>query len=456
MESLDEPVQLSEGITISDLLKSPVEFSLNVNHKKLKNVEDDDDFDDIFESESSSDSEDIVQMLEESTTKMFLSCPEYHSFKDLATKMIDCVSSGDVKMLILEEGEGPLVPVDAEVSIHYAAYWEKAKIPFDSTITMNRGEPKVVRLSKDGIIPGLEIGLTAVKGPTARFLLLIQPALAWGPQGILPRIKPEPALFVVNLLSVNDIQASIRFNDLPLEEQRKYEVTIRTVTSLHTQAKNLYARKKFNKCIKHYQQSICVLNLSVAKNSEEEAEIRRLKVNTFINSAVCYYKTNKPNNIIKMCESIDYISDVDKHCKALFYLGRAYEMLGNMDNALKYYKKALNLEPKNREIGKALHNLDEYNKKSAVSEKAFCQNVFKVAPAKKVYDVDIDFQNTVRDMCQNLAATENFTKFELPNNFRSAELEFMKDLCSEFKDMFVQVDGEGKKKRIYVIKKGRV
>lgn len=243
---------------------------------------------------------------------------------------------------------------------------------------------------------------------------------------------------------------------MPLEEQRKYEVTIRTVRSLHAQAKATYAKKKYDKCIKHYQQSICVLNLSVVKNSEEEAEIRRLKINTFINLAVCFYKTNKPKNILKMCESIDYISDIDKHCKALFYYGRAHEMLGNMENALTHYKKALKLEPKNRDIGRALSNLDKYNKDSAVNEKAFCQSVFKSASEKKVYDVDVDFQNTIRDMCQNLAGTESYTKFELPNNFRSAERDFIKDVCSEFENLYLQEDGEGRRKRSYIIKKDSV
>lgn len=45
-------------------------------------------------------------------------------------------------------GDGPLVPSDAEVTIHYAAYWEKAKIPFDSTLTMNSGVAMVNKLFK--------------------------------------------------------------------------------------------------------------------------------------------------------------------------------------------------------------------------------------------------------------------------------------------------------------------
>ncbi|XP_045509093.1 inactive peptidyl-prolyl cis-trans isomerase shutdown-like [Colias croceus] len=449
---LEDPVQLSKGINLHELLTTSTEFSIDVDFKKSDLTIDREFFDDL---EDDSDTEDVLQYIEESASKMMLSCPEYHSFSDLSTKMIDCVSSGDVKMLILEEGDGPIIPVDAEVTIHYAAYWEKDKIPFDSTLTMNNGVPMRIKLGKGSCIPGLEIGLTMVRGPKARFLLLIQPALAWGPQGVLPRVRPEAALFTIELYSVNDLQAPIRFNDLPSEEQSKFEVTTRTVNSLHAQAKDFFAKRKFNKCIKNYQQSMYVLNLSVVKNATEEAEVKRLKINTYVNLAVCYYKINKPKYVINMCENLDFVTDINKHCKALFYYGRAYEMLGKTEDALKYYKLALKLEPKNRDIGKALANLDKYNKKSAENEKELWQNALRSVPEKKkvVYDVDSDFLNTVRDMCQDLAGSDEYTKFELPNSFTSNEVNCIKDLCSEFEGLIVQEDGEGKKKKVFIIRK---
>ncbi|KAG6464978.1 hypothetical protein O3G_MSEX014851 [Manduca sexta] len=208
-----DPVQFSKGINLSELMTSETEFHIDLDFKK-SNVNpminaDEDLFPDMDE-EGDSDTEDVLKRIEESTDKMMLSSPDYHSFEKLAVNMIDCVASGDVKILVIEEGDGPLVPVDAEVTIHYAAYWEKAKIPFDSTLTMNQGAPKRIRLGAGNIIPGLEIGLTTVKGPTARFNLLVQPAAAWGPRGVPPRIRPEPALFVIVLYDVKDNQAAVR------------------------------------------------------------------------------------------------------------------------------------------------------------------------------------------------------------------------------------------------------
>ncbi|XP_072947022.1 inactive peptidyl-prolyl cis-trans isomerase shutdown-like [Epargyreus clarus] len=455
-EMYTDPVPLSKGINMRELLNSATEFHIDTDFKKKKQDSmfncDEDLFPDLGDVDS--DSEDVLKSLEESTKTKMLDCPEYHSFDELSKQMIDCVPSGDVKMLILEEGTGPIVPVDAEVTIHYAAYWEKANIPFDTTLTMNAGEPIRIRLGKGKFLPGIEIGLTSVRGPTARLLLLLRPAAAWGPRGVPPRVRPEPALFSVALYAVRDVQAAARFNDLPQEEQCKYEVTMRTVNSLHTEAKNLFSMKKYLKCIKNYQQSMSVLRVSLPKNSTEEEKVKRLRINAYVNLAVCYYKINKPKYVLRMCENLDNITDIEKHCKALFYYGRGYELLGKNDQAAIYYKKALKLEPKNKEIGNALANLDNYNRNAVLNEKKMWQTVFKTVEEKKiVYDVDEDFQNGVRDMCQSMAGNDEYAKFDLPNGLSHDEVECIKDLCSKFDGLVVLEDGEGKRKKVSIVKK---
>ncbi|CAH2232292.1 jg18640, partial [Pararge aegeria aegeria] len=126
-----------------ELIGGQSEFHIDLDFKKKSTGMmvgcDDDLFPDM--DNDSDDSGDALRNIEHTAERMMLSCPEYHSFKDLASKMIDCVPSGEVKMLILEEGDGPLVPLDAMVTIHYAAYFERAKIPFDSTLTMNSQAP---------------------------------------------------------------------------------------------------------------------------------------------------------------------------------------------------------------------------------------------------------------------------------------------------------------------------
>lgn len=241
-----------------------------------------------------------------------------------------------------------------------------------------------------------------------------------------------------------------------MDEQKKYEVTIRTVNSLHTEAKELFRKKKFRPAMKNYQQAMSVLNLSRPETEIEEAEIKRLRINTYVNLAMCYCKLNKPNYAISMLENLEYVTDTDKHCKALFYYGKAYQMLGNNEEALKYYRKSLKLEPKNKDIGKTLAELDAYIKNSAVKEKELWQNAFESAPAKKetvVYDVDEDFQNGVRDMCQDLAGRDEYAKFDLPLGLTKDEVGCIRSMITEFKGLTLVEDGEGKRKKVSIIRK---
>ncbi|KAI8431801.1 hypothetical protein MSG28_016217 [Choristoneura fumiferana] len=262
---------------------------------------------------------------------------------------------------------------------------------------------------------------------------LVAPSLAWGPMGVPPRIRPETALFVIALYKVTDRRAPDT-----------------TVNSLHAEAKDLFRKKKYRPAMKNYQQAMSVLNISRPETEIEEAEIKRLRINTYVNLAMCYCKLNKPNYAISMLENLEYVTDTDKHCKALFYYGKAYQMLGNNEEALKYYRKSLKLEPKNKDIGKTLAELDEYIKKSAVKEKELWQNAFESEPAKKesVYDVDEDFQNGVRDMCQDLAGRHEYVKFDLPLGLTKDEVGCIRSMITEFKGLTLVEDGEGKRKKV--------
>ncbi|CAH0730902.1 unnamed protein product, partial [Brenthis ino] len=454
-EVFKDPVQFSKGVKMDDLLNGASEFHIDTDFKKKSTgmmvTCDDDLFPDMDENDSD---DDAYKSLEESVSKLMLSCPEYHSFSELSSKMIDCVPSGAVKMMILEEGSGPLVPSDAIVTVHYAAYFENAKIPFDSTLTMNCGNPLCLTLGNGRFIPGLEIGLTCVKGPQARFLLLLKPEVAWGKNGVLPRIRPEPALFVISLYDVEDVKAGARFNSLPKEEQQKFKVTINTVKSIHSRAKKLFTKKKFIEAIREYQQSISILNVSKTDDENELNELKIYKINSYTNIAICYFKLNKPKHTINMLECLDFITDIEKHCKALFYYGRACEMLNKTEEALTYYRKARKLEPGNKEIGDKLSTLEKYNKTGKENIKVLWQNAFKSVPEKKVtYSVDEVFKNDVTVMCQDLAGNEEFAKFEIPMSLSKDELACIKDLSSKFDNLVVLEEGEGKNKTMSIVRK---
>lgn len=69
--------------------------------------------------------ESAFKKLEHSAELYKLSSPEYTDFKELAGKMTDCLASGDVKMLIIEEGDYSLEGVLLEIAI-----WDQLLIVF--------------------------------------------------------------------------------------------------------------------------------------------------------------------------------------------------------------------------------------------------------------------------------------------------------------------------------------
>lgn len=243
-----------------------------------------------------------------------------------------------------------------------------------------------------------------------------------------------------------------RFNDLTAQEQSKFEVTMRIVTSIHTKAKEQFQRQKYIRCISEYQRSIHVINLSRPQTETEKTDIKKLKVTSLVNLAVCYSKVNKPRNAIQVLDNLDYLIDTEQHCKALFYYGKANELLGKTDLALDYYQKALKLEPKNKDIGKALEDLDLYVKKSSKIEKDMWLNVFK-SESKKSFPVSEDFQNGVKEMFKDLVSSNEYAKFDLAPGLKSDEVEFVKDLAKSFNGLIVHEEGQGRKRKITVIKK---
>ncbi|XP_063371919.1 inactive peptidyl-prolyl cis-trans isomerase shutdown-like [Cydia amplana] len=459
-DALEEPIQFSKGINLKELLTSNTEFCIDLDYKNTHKAMKADPLlnDDLFGVDDDDEDSDILKTLEQTAEYGMLSSPEYHSFDELAAKMTDCIPTGECKMLVLEEGDpkNPLVPYDAEVTIHYAAYWEKEKIPFDSTLTMNFGKPQKHRLGSGRLIPGLEVALTLARGPAARLLVLLEPRLAWGLRGVPPRIRPERALFLITLYDVRDRATPEQFNSLPKEEQKKYENIMKTVESLHAEAKKLFSKKKYKPARNNYQHSMLILNSANPENELQAENIKKYRINTYVNLAMCYYKLNKPNYTISMLENLDYVSDVDKHCKALYYYGKAYQLLGNNEEALKYYKKALTLEPRNKDIGKTLAELDEYLKKTAVKEKELWQNAFQSTPSKKekiVYGVEEEFEDNVRKMCQDLTGRQEYAKFDLPKSLSRDEILCIKSLIMDFEGLVLEEKGEGRRKKMSIIRK---
>ncbi|GBP39256.1 Inactive peptidyl-prolyl cis-trans isomerase shutdown [Eumeta japonica] len=436
----DNQVVLDKGINFQELMsKSGTEFQINLDFERNKSNQIFSEQDLFNDEDDSTDAKDALDNIEHTAKIMMLTSPGYQSFDELATKMVDCISTGDVKMLMIEDGDGDLVPTDAVVLLHYAAYWEHEKIPFDTTLTTETGSPRKLRLGVDQILPGLEIGLTMVHGPKARFQLLLTPEVTWGKLGVLKRIRNERCLFCVTLVEVQDVGAVESFNSLPSAQQKQFEVTIKTVTACNMQAKDYFTKKLYKKAKEKYHKSLSVLQICVPDNDYEMNEIKKLLTKVYTNLALCYIKLNLPYKVLLMCDDLAKCTDIGKHCKGLYYYGKAFSMLGQYEEALKFLKKASKLEPKNAEISSVMAEVDDILSKSAEKEKEMWKNAFKgrelekpVVQAEKNIDVDEDFKKNLKETCESLNKRVGFVKIELPNGIQKNEIDYAKSLIKHF------------------------
>lgn len=101
----------------------------------------------------------------------------------------------DLKITVLEEGDGAEVTSDMTLKVNYLGSVYKGKKPFDESFSK---EPAEFALT--GVIQGWTYGLTGVK-EGSRVLLAIPPSLGYGADESNPSIPPNSTLyFVVDIL----------------------------------------------------------------------------------------------------------------------------------------------------------------------------------------------------------------------------------------------------------------
>uniref|UniRef100_A0A4W6EUK5 peptidylprolyl isomerase n=1 Tax=Lates calcarifer TaxID=8187 RepID=A0A4W6EUK5_LATCA len=128
--------------------------------------------------------------------------PTKSPFEQLRQQMNDILGDGGILKEVVHPGEGPPVPQNASVLIHYSGFLEYSDHPFETTV--NFKYPQMMKLGRDVTLVGLELGLlTMQKGEFSRFLF--QPQYAYGDMGCPPFIPSSAVvLYEVQILDFLD------------------------------------------------------------------------------------------------------------------------------------------------------------------------------------------------------------------------------------------------------------
>ncbi|PQM34580.1 70 kDa peptidyl-prolyl isomerase [Prunus yedoensis var. nudiflora] len=243
----------------------------------------------------------------------------------------------------LKEGEGYERPNDGSVV--------QVKLVgklHDGTIFTKKGhddEPFEFRIDEEQVIDGLDRAVKNMKkGEVA--LVTIQPEYAFGSSESAQDLAVVPAnstvYYEVELLSF-------------VKEKESWD--------LNTQEKIEAARKKKEEG----QCAVKFIEYDSAFGDEEKQQSKMLKITCNLNDAACKLKLKDYKQAEKLCTKVLELDS--RNVKALYRRAQAYIQLVDLDLAELDIKKALEIDPDNRDVKQEYKVLKEkvreYNKKDA-------------------------------------------------------------------------------------------
>ncbi|XP_068318374.1 70 kDa peptidyl-prolyl isomerase-like [Pyrus communis] len=280
----------------------------------------------------------------------------------------------------LKEGEGYERPNDgAVVKVKLVG-----KLP-DGTIFTEKGhddEPFEFKTDEEQVIEGLDRAVKNMKkGEVA--LVTIQPEYAFGSTESAQDLAVVPANstvhYEVELVSfVKDKESW----DMNTQEK------IDTAGKKKEEGNVLFKAGKYERASKRYEKAVRLIEYDSTFSDEEKQQVKALKITCNLNDAACKLKLKDYKQAEKLCTKV---LDLDsRNVKALYRRAQAYIQLVDLDLAELDIKKALEIDPDNRDVKleyKVLkQKVREYNKTDA----QFYGNIFAKMNKQEPVPMTID------------------------------------------------------------------
>ncbi|XP_051216656.1 peptidyl-prolyl cis-trans isomerase FKBP62 [Lolium perenne] len=288
---------------------------------------------------------------------------------------------GDNKRIlkkVLKDGEGYERPNDgAVVRVRLVGKLE------DGTVFIKKGhedgEPFEFKTDEEQVIDGLDkTVITMKKGEVA--LVKIPPELAFGStetKGELAVVPPNSTVFYeVELVSFEKEKESWDLKSNPEK--------IEAAAKKKEEGNVWFKMGKYAKASKRYEKAAKYIEYDSSYSEDEKKQSKALKISINLNDAACKLKLKDYKEAVKLCTKVLELESTN--VKALYRRAQAYTALVDLELAELDIKKALEIDPDNREVKvayKALKDrMREYNKRDA----KFYGNMF--AKWRKVEDAD--------------------------------------------------------------------
>ncbi|XP_010552023.1 PREDICTED: peptidyl-prolyl cis-trans isomerase FKBP65-like [Tarenaya hassleriana] len=262
---------------------------------------------------------------------------------------------------ILKEGEGYDRPNEgAIVKVNLIGKLQ------DGTVFLNKGHGEIegpfeFKTDEEQVIEGVDMAVMSMKKGEVAFVT-ISPEYAFGSsesQQELAVVPPNSTVYYeVELLSF-------------VKEKESWEMytqeKIEAAESKKEEGNALFKAGKYAKALKRYDKAVGYIEYGSAFGEEERKKTKELRAACDLNKAACKLKQREYREAVELCTKV--LSGEEENVKALYRRAEAYMETDELELAEFDIKKALHIDPSNREVKSEYRKLKEkvkgYNKREA-------------------------------------------------------------------------------------------
>uniref|UniRef100_A0AAQ6IGD9 peptidylprolyl isomerase n=1 Tax=Anabas testudineus TaxID=64144 RepID=A0AAQ6IGD9_ANATE len=296
-------------------------------------------------------------------------------FEYLHRHMDDVLGDGGILKEVVQPGQGPPVPQNASVLMHYSGFLEYSDRPFETTTNLKH--PRMMKLGRDVTLAGLEMGLlTMQKGEFSRFLL--QPQYAYGELGCPPFIPAAAVvLYEVQILDFLDSGQVDDFMALSLEEQNTVPLStlLEVVHTLRSFGNRCFKQSRYDNAKDRYKQALMLLGNREAQSSAEKERIKTALLPVYLNLSLTELRLDSPHKALKYGNKALEIDSANT--KALFRCGQAYLELHEYESAQSCLITAQAKKPFDSDINNLLRRVAILYKDSLDKQKDVYTKMFR-------------------------------------------------------------------------------
>ncbi|KAE8286978.1 Inactive peptidyl-prolyl cis-trans isomerase FKBP6 [Larimichthys crocea] len=296
-------------------------------------------------------------------------------FEHLRQKMDDVLADGGIMKEVVQPGDGPPVPQNASVLIHYSGFLEYSDRPFETTTHLRY--PRMLKLGREVTLAGLDLCLlTMKKGEFSRFLL--EPQYAYGDLGCPPLIPAAAVvLYEIQIIDYLDSGQVDDFITLSPEEQNSVPLQrlVEVVNTVRSFGNRCFNQSQYEKAKDRYKQAVMLLGNRETQSDADKDRIRAALLPLYLNLSLTELRLDSPHKALKYGNKALEIDSANT--KALFRCGQAYLELHEYKSAHGCLLTAQAKKPFDSDINNLLRKVATCYKDSLDNQKDMYSKMFR-------------------------------------------------------------------------------